>query len=696
VVSEGDAERFIGLSEEENLEAAVVAKVTGTGRFRMYWRGDAILDLRRDFLDTDGLRQSVDVFVETGDIARYREAGADRGLADLLDDLNCCSQRGLTECFDSTIGAGTVLMPLGGLWQETPAMGMAAKLPVYSGETSTATLMTFGCDPGLSSASPFHGALYAVVDSVTKIVAMGGDRRGVRLTFQEYFEKLGDDSKRWAKPFSALLGALEAQLALEIPAIGGKDSMAGSFMHLDVPPTFVSFAVSVVNAGCVLSPEFKKPGSSLIYIDAGRDADLMLDFGQYRDNMDRVTALAGAGRILSASSVGHGGIFIAAVKMAAGNRIGARLENVSDGELRSPRYGALILEIDGGADADAMFDGLAYRRIGRTDAFAGISVAEHGGSEFSMGFGEIFRRWENPLAAVFPEETPEQRPAVFETPIYQKRSGIRPALRSAKPRVLIPVFPGTNCEADSRRAFEKAGASVSLHILRNLTPAALDASIRDLARGIGESQIVMIPGGFSGGDEPDGSAKFITAVFRNPAVKEALMDLLERRGGLMLGICNGFQALVKLGLLPFGEIRDGADDSPTLACNSIGRHVSRMVRTRVASALSPWLAGAEVGDIHTLPVSHGEGRFTAPAALLAEMAGNGQIATQYVDFDGNPSGDFRFNPNNSDMAIEGISSRDGRIFGKMAHSERIGPNLYRNVPGDYDQKLFESGVAYFR
>jgi phosphoribosylformylglycinamidine synthase len=698
VVAGADAARFTELSEEENIEAAVIARVTDTERFRMYWRGGAILDLRRDFLDTGGVRQSADIFVENRDAAACFKADEGRELIDFLDDLNCCSQRGLTECFDGTIGAGTVLMPLGGLWQETPALGMAAKLPLSSGETLTTTLMAFGCDVKLSAASPFHGALYAVVDSVTKIVAMGGSRRGVRLSFQEYFEKLGQDPKRWGKPFSALLGALEAQLALEIPAIGGKDSMSGSFMNLDVPPTFVSFAVNVTGAERVLSPEFKKPGSSLVFVDAERDAEMMIDFAQYRRNTDRVAALTAEGRILSASVIGRGGIFIAAVKMAVGNRIGARLLNVTDAELRLPRYGALILEIDGELDADALFAGAGYRRIGQTTAIAEISVAraeDTGEAAFRMGLCEIFSRWESPLAGVFPMATPEQRAETVETLTYEKRSSVRPATRAAKPRVLIPVFPGTNCEADSKRAFEKAGAAVSLHILRTLTPEALESSIRELARGIEKSQIVMIPGGFSGGDEPDGSAKFITAVFRSPAVKEAVAELLERRGGLMLGICNGFQALVKLGLLPFGEIRNGADAGPTLTYNSIGRHVSRMVRTRVASTLSPWLLGAEVGDIHTLPVSHGEGRFTASESLLRDMAETGQIATQYVDLDGKPTSDFRFNPNNSVMAIEGVCSPDGRIFGKMAHSERVGPYLYKNVPGDYDQKIFESGVAYF-
>jgi phosphoribosylformylglycinamidine synthase len=713
VVSAEDAARFIALANEENIETAVVARVTDTGRFRMYWRGDAILDLQRSFLDSGGVRQRARVFVEDRDLAAVREAGgaagtdcAARDLASLLDDLNCCSQRGLTECFDSTIGAGTVLMPLGGLWQATPALGMAAKLPLYFGETRTTTLMAFGCDPRLSAASPFHGALYAVVDSVTKIVAMGGDRSSVRLTFQEYFEKLGQDPRRWAKPFAALLGALEAQLALDIPAIGGKDSMSGSFLDMDVPPTLVSFAVNVTRAERVLSPEFKKPGSRLVFVDAERNDDLTIDFAQYRRNMDAVTALAAEGRLLSASTTGQGGVFVAVLKMAAGNRIGAHIENLTDAELRAPRCGALILELDAD-DADGLPSGLRFKEIGRTTALAEISVRADepargtGGADgadepaFCADLEELIGRLERPLAGVFPIDTAEQPAREIEAINCARRSSARPAVRVAAPRVLIPVFPGTNCEADSRRAFEKAGARPSLFILRNRTPQELADSMRELARGINESQIIMIPGGFSGGDEPDGSAKFITAVFRNPAVREAVTELMTRRDGLMLGICNGFQALVKLGLLPFGEIRDSAADSPTLTCNSIGRHVSRLVRTRVASTLSPWLAAASVGDVHTVPVSHGEGRFIAPAALLEEMARDGRIATQYADPEGRPTSDIRFNPNNSAMAIEGISSPDGRIFGKMAHSERVGPQLYKNVPGDYDQGIFASGVAYF-
>jgi phosphoribosylformylglycinamidine synthase len=700
VLSAEDAARFIALADEENLEATPVATVTDSGRFRIYWRDACISDLRRDFLNTDGVKQNATVYV---DESAGPAVGGDRNIRKItehLEDLNCCSQKGLVECFDSTIGAGTVLMPLGGKWQMTPAMGMAAKLPV-KGETSTVTLMSFGYDPSISQNSPYHGALYAVIDSVTKIVAMGGDRGGIRLTFQEYFEKLGKDPARWGKPFSALLGALRAQLELEIPAIGGKDSMSGSFMDMDVPPTLVSFAVNVNKAERVLSPEFKTPGSRLVYLYNDYDSARVLDFEQYRRNMDRVAKLAAEGKILSASTIGHGGMFIAVVKMALGNRVGAFLDFITEDDLHEANYGALLLEIERGEDIHELFRGTQYKMIGQTTQRQEITVEMIDSNGCPAGFAigltldEIRRRWRNPLERVFPTETGE-RVAKIEKVTCKARTSFRPAHRNAKPSVLIPVFPGSNCEDDSGRAFARAGAAVAFHILRNLTPEALEESIRELAEKIKASQIVMIPGGFSGGDEPDGSAKFITAVFRNPAVKEATTELLERRDGLMLGICNGFQALVKLGLVPFGKILDSSEDSPTLTYNSIGRHMSCLVRTRVASVRSPWMSGVKTGDIHTLPVSHGEGRFIASDELIEMMIKKGQIATQYVDLDGIPTNDIRFNPNNSFMAIEGVTSPDGRVFGKMGHSERIRSHLYKNVPGNYDQKIFESGVAYFK
>ncbi|MDR1571414.1 MAG: phosphoribosylformylglycinamidine synthase [Clostridiales Family XIII bacterium] len=702
LVDEGDAGRLADMAAEENLEATVVAKVTDTGRFRMFWRDAPILDLGRDFLAAGGVRQEADVYIGGGwQVFERIDAGSIKKITEHLENLNCCSQKGLVECFDSTIGAGTLLMPLGGRWQATPAMGMAAKLPVESGDTMSATLMAYGFDPHISKTSPFHGALYAVVDSVTKIVAMGGDRRRVRLTFQEYFERLGKDPEKWGRPFAALLGALKAQIELGIPAIGGKDSMSGSFMDMSVPPTLVSFAVCVSRADRVLSPEFKQAGSKLVLIDSSWDDSMVIDFDGYRRSMDRVAELIAEGRVLSASTVGRGGIFIAVAKMAAGNRIGAYIDFITERELHEQSYGALILEVDRDESVRAMFGGVNYRIIGYTTQRQEIAVEmiDSGGQPAGFAIGlpldDVLKKWRAPLEGVFPTGTGE-RVADIEKVIYRVRSSFRPAVRTARPRALIPVFPGTNCEADSRRAFERAGAEVTTHVLRNLTPAALDESMAELAKKIASSNIIMIPGGFSGGDEPDGSAKFITAVFRNPAVREAVTELMECRDGLMLGICNGFQALIKLGLLPFGRIADGSEDSPTLTYNSIGRHVSCIVRTRVASVLSPWLAMAKVGDIHAVPVSHGEGRFIASDELIDAMIGKGQIATQYVNLDGTPTNDIRFNPNNSCMAVEGISSPDGRIFGKMGHSERTGAFLYRNVEGNYDQRIFESGVAYFR
>lgn len=720
VISEKDYKQFIKYAAEENLEATAVARVTDTKRFRMYWRGDCILDLSRSFLNSNGVKQEIDISVEGAGCYQdiwdsgiwgegTRQALGEDGLQNLkldlensLADLNCCSQKGLVEMFDSTIGAATVLMPLGGKYQRSPAAGMVAKLPVTDGDTDTATLMAFGFDPKLSAASPFHGALYAVIDSVTKIAAMGGDYSKVRLTFQEYFERLGRNPARWAKPFSALLGALKAQSELEIPAIGGKDSMSGSFMEFDVPPTLVSFAVGVSDAGNVVSTEWKKANSTLVTIMADRDENQVIDFKQYQFNMKRIHELALDRKLLSANTIGTGGLFISLVKMAVGNMIGAEIIQLTERELRSPDYGAVILEIPEAENVEGLLAGTQYRVIGKTAAHDKLVISlNERTSEDRMEFGlnEITEKWSEPLEGVFPtkrksvQEASGNRPEAFS---YTIRSSHAPAIRVAKPRVFIPAFPGTNCELDSKRAFEKAGAEATIQILRNLNQTELIDSIDEMVRKINNSQIIMIPGGFSGGDEPDGSAKFITAVFRNPAVQEAVEDLLKNRDGLMLGICNGFQALIKLGLVPYGTLAEPSRVNPTLTYNRIGRHASCLVRTRVASVKSPWLANTEVGDIHTIPVSHGEGRFIATDDVLRTLIENGQIATQYVDLDGNPSLETAYNPNESLLAVEGITSPDGRVFGKMAHSERIGKNLYRNVPGNYDQKIFEAGVDYFK
>lgn len=686
VVDKEKEAEFIAYASEENLEATTVAKVTDEGRVKMYWRGDCILNLSRAFLDTNGAKQEAAVEIK----GNFDPSVLTKTMAPetALSDLNCCSRKGLIERFDSTIGASTVLMPLGGKYQLSPAQGMAAKLPVTQGETTTATLMAYGFNPKIAKASPFHGAMYAVIDSVTKMVAMGADYKTIRLTFQEYFEKLGDNPKRWGKPFAALLGALRVQKELEIPSIGGKDSMSGTFMDINVPPTLVSFAVAALDAGEVVSTELKQAGSQLVYLPASRDKEGIIDFTAYKKSMDKVRELTAAKRVLSASAIGEGGLFMTLVKMAVGNKIGVCAPETENTGLD---YGGMVLELSADESLETLFEGVTFRKIGNTTDREEILM-----KGISMSLDEIIRKWEAPLEGVFPVRTKDNTSETVEALSYTERNRKAPAVKLARPRVLIPAFPGTNCEMDSKRAFERAGAQADIHIIRNMTQNQLIDSIKELEAKIRESQIIMIPGGFSGGDEPDGSAKFITAVFRNPRIKDAVTDLLENRDGLMLGICNGFQALIKLGLVPEGRIIDTDENSPTLTYNKIGRHESCLIRTRVASVKSPWLAGAEVGDIHTVAISHGEGRFIADEAVMKRMIENGQVATQYVDFGGNPSMDIAFNPNFSNMAIEGITSPDGRVLGKMGHSERIGQYVYKNVDGNKEQKIFESGVKYFK
>ena len=699
VVDADKADQFMKYAAEENLEATKVAEVTDTNRVRMHWRGKCILDLSRDFLNTNGAQQFAEAYAkapaaasDSDDIrdSLFRET---KTKAQLLTDLNCCSKKGLIERFDSTIGASTVLMPLGGKYQLSPAAGMAAKLPVTKGETDTATIMAYGFDPQLASASPFHGALYAVIDSVTKIAAMGGDYRKIRLTFQEYFEKLGEDPARWGKPMAALLGALRVQQELEIPAIGGKDSMSGTFMDIDVPPTLASFAITAVDADDIISTEFKEAGSHLVLVTAPAGKDGIPDFDIYRSNMAKIRELAAAGKILAADTVGRGGIYMTLVKMAVGNGIGADAKTTAD--ILAPLYGSVILEIPACENARALMSGAVFEIIGKTTADSRLTI--NGETE---ELAEITACWQKPLEGIFPVRTADFRDSRDTTKvkreIFIERNSAGPAIKTARPKVIIPAFPGTNCEVDSARAFERAGAEAEIQIIRNLTTVELEASIYELESKIRQSQMIMIPGGFSGGDEPDGSAKFITAVFRNPAIADAVTELLEKRDGLMLGICNGFQALIKLGLVPYGKITEATEHSPTLTYNKIGRHASCLVRTGIASVKSPWLAGTNIGDIYTIPVSHGEGRFIAEPDVLESLRANGQIATQYVDYDGEPSMDIEFNPNGSVLAIEGITSPDGRVFGKMGHSERIGKNVYKNVAGEKDMKIFESGVKYFR
>ncbi|MBK5262856.1 MAG: phosphoribosylformylglycinamidine synthase subunit PurQ, partial [Peptostreptococcaceae bacterium] len=701
VVENKDVNRFLALAESENIEAVAVARVTNTGRFRMFWKGKMILDLSRDFLNTNGVKQHTKVLIKNSLKTETEEKGYKNPL-DYLDDLNCCSQKGLIEKFDSTIGAGTVMMPLGGKFQLSPSLGMIAKLPITEGETDTATLMTYGFDPLVSSVNPFHGALYAVIDSVTKQVAMGSEFGRVRLTFQEYFERLGSDTESWGLPFATLLGALKVQKELSIPAIGGKDSMSGTFMDINVPPTLISFAVSVIEAKNTVTSELKFDKSHLIYMTNARDENGIIDFNQYKINMSKISELIKKGNILATNTIGQGGIFVSAVKMAIGNKIGAALYNLDYHQLCEADYGALILQVSIKEDIEKIFKGTNYKIIGNTTDGENIDVEYTGSNQtkLSISLDEAIKRMSEPLENIFPTRTADFKEnrdtESVETFSYEKRNTRGPLVRIAKPQILIPAFPGTNCEMDSKRAFVKAGGNPFIHIIRNLSEKQLIESIDELEKRIRESQIIMIPGGFSGGDEPDGSAKFITAVFRNPKIMEAVKDLLENRDGLMLGICNGFQALIKLGLVPYGTITEANQDSPTLTYNKIGRHMSCLIQTRIASVKSPWLAGVQVGDIYTLPVSHGEGRFIGSEKLIRSLAENGQIATQYVDFEGKPSMDISFNPNYSAYAIEGITSEDGRVFGKMAHSERIGQNLYKNVPGHFDQKIFESGVNYFK
>ncbi|PYG88455.1 phosphoribosylformylglycinamidine synthase [Ruminiclostridium sufflavum DSM 19573] len=697
VVAAKDAGEFISHAARENLEAVVVAEVTEAARLKMTWRGNTIVDLSREFLNSNGAKQRIDIEVTAPEEQTYFDKYNDIDVKSITDkwienlqNLNRCSQKGLAERFDSTIGANTVLMPFGGKTQLTPAEGMAAKLPLMEGDTSTGTLMSYGYNSGISTWSPFHGAVFAVVESIAKIVAMGGDYGKARLTFQEYFEKPGKDARRWGKPLSALLGGYYAQLKLGTAAIGGKDSMSGSFMDMDVPPTLVSFAVNTVNVNNVVSNEFKAAGSKVVMLKAGLDKNSLPDFEQLDRIYSRIYRLACEKAILSASSVREGGIAEVISKMAFGNMLGFDFEkNIDTGMLFKPFYGSIILELPESTDFEKQLGDLEYILLGTTAAKAEINV---NGTVIALDM--LAEKWQEPLERVFPTRTKK----IMEGPeeyAFEARSKVSPGIKVARPRIFIPVFPGTNCEYDTKRVFEAAGGLVETLVIRNMSHNDIEESIKEMERIIDKSQIIMIPGGFSAGDEPEGSGKFIATAFRNPVVSEAVMKLLKQRDGLVMGICNGFQALIKLGLLPFGEIRAIDDSCPTLTFNTIGRHQSCLVNTKITSNLSPWLNKVKVGDVHTIAVSHGEGRFTANGEVLRVLGSNGQIATQYVDLDGKATYDVAFNPNGSVNAIEGITSPDGRVFGKMGHSERIGSNLYRNVPGHKDQKLFQAGVEYF-
>ena len=709
VISSENADRFIKLSEEENLEATIVAEVTDTDRLRMNWKDKTIVDIKRSFLDTNGAKQEISLKVKSPSVYPYEVKNFDvkEEWLKSLRNLNVCSQKGLIERFDSTIGGGTVLMPLGGKYQLTPAEGMAAKIPVLGGESKDASLMTYGFNPYLGVWSPFHMAFYSVIESVTKIAAMGGDYKKVRLTFQEYFEKLLRDEEKWGKPFAALLGAYKAQMDLGLPAIGGKDSMSGSFGELNVPPTLVSFAVGLEKASRIISPEFKNIGSTLVLMKGEKLEDGTLEMEGFKNNLEKLYELIGEEKVVSAYSLKFGGVSEGITKMSLGNRIGAILNNISKEELFGFNYGSLILEVKEGVNLEDEFKGTNYKVIGSTIKDGVIKCEEY---DFEVSLEELEKAYEEKLEYVFKSKTEDKEECVSDL-INNDKDGanildngqmhIEEKLKSKitrveKPRVVIPVFPGTNCEYDCRRAFEKEGAEVHEVIIRNLNKEALIDSINMLKKEIDKSQIIMLPGGFSAGDEPDGSAKFIATIFRNPKIKDSVMKLLNERDGLILGICNGFQALIKLGLLPYGKIIDIEEDMATLTYNNINRHMSSIVRTKITSKKSPWFNEVSLGEVHSIPISHGEGRFVAPEALIKELVENDQIATQYVDLEGNMAMNMPYNPNGSSLAIEGIISRDGRILGKMGHSERIGDNLYKNIPGEFDQKLFKSGVDYFR
>ena len=690
VVRAEDAARFIEYANEENLEATQVAVVTQEERLVMNWRGKQICDISREFLNTNGATKNTDIevvlpeqselFFKSRQVEDVKQAWLD-----VLGNLNVCSQKGLSEMFDSTIGAGSVLMPFGGKYQLTPTDGMVAKVPVLEGETNTATVMAFGYNPDLSSWSPFHGAVYAVVESVSKAVVLGADYKTIYLTFQEYFERLGEDPKRWGKPFAALLGAYRVQLELEIAAIGGKDSMSGSFNELDVPPTLTSFAVAPVKADHAVSQELKSADSQLVYLQIPHDENDLPDFKVLKEIYNTVYALNQQKLIRSASVVKGHGLCETISKMAFGNKVGVQLNDAVTEELFfQAAIGSIVLEVAQGTEVKG---GLV---IGHTTEKQQLEAC---GTVIDLE--QALRAWTAPLEKVFPTQvqTTGQAPETYH---YERRSTAVAKNKVAKPRVFIPVFPGTNCEYDTARAFEKAGGEADVFVIRNLTGEDVIYSMKEMERRIRQAQMIMLPGGFSGGDEPEGSGKFIATALRNPFVKDAVMDLLKNRDGLMLGICNGFQALIKLGLVPYGEIRDLDELSPTLTYNTIGRHISCMATTRIASNKSPWLANVNTGDLHTVALSHGEGRFIATPEQVRELAENGQIATQYVNLSGKADTDISYNPNGSVAAIEGITSPDGRVFGKMGHSERKGNHVAVNVPGEKDQKLFEAGVSYFK
>ena len=684
VVAPEDEAEFCRLAEQENLEVSRIAVVKADPRLTMTWNGKTIVDISRSFLDTNGAEKHIDI-TPAAPKAWAKPIPTDfaAGYDALASDLNVCSKRGLSERFDATIGAGTVLMPFGGAYQHTPIQAMVHKISVEQAHTDTCSLMSWGYNPYIAENSPYHSAFLAVVESVAKLVATGAKFEDVYLTFQEYFEKPGHDSRSWGKPFAALLGAFMAQKQLHVAAIGGKDSMSGTFEHLTVPPTLVSFAVTTEPVGNVVSNEFKAAGHKVVLLQPEYDSEGLPVIPSLTALFDQVHELTASGKALAAWTPVYGGAAEAVMKMCFGNLLGFRFTDVPLDTLFGYRYGAFVLELADGVEPVGTL--LGETTAERTFVYGGETISlEH-----------LLGVYEQKLEPVYPCNIPME-PKDIPAFSYAAQSRPAPAVRTARPKALIPVFPGTNCEFDTAKALRDAGAEPEIVVIRNMTSAGIAQSVEYFARQIADAQIIFIPGGFSGGDEPDGSAKFITAFFRNAQVKDAVHDLLKNRDGLMAGICNGFQALIKLGLVPYGEIIDTDASCPTLTFNTIGRHQSRIVHTRIASNKSPWLAATKPGEVYTVPISHGEGRFIAPEDLILQLAENGQIATQYVGLDGMPTTDVSYNPNNSAFAIEGITSPDGRVFGKMGHSERKDHGLYKNVPGVYDMQMFESAVKYFK
>ena len=686
VVAAEDAEKFIALANEENLEATIVARVKADPRLTMTWNGVQIVDIAREFLNSNGAEKHTDAAPAPVMVAD--KTVGDDFVAEYMSvatDLNICSKRGLSERFDSTIGAGTVLMPFGGKHQQTPIQAMVNKISVEKKHTNDCSMMAWGYNPFIAEASPFHGAYLAVVESVSKLIATGAKFEDVYLTFQEYFEKPMKDAERWGQPLAALLGAFRAQLDYEIGAIGGKDSMSGTFEHIDVPPTLVSFAVTTENVDHIVSNEFKAAGHRVLWLRPDYDENGLPIVASMKKNFELIHNAMRDGKVVAAYTPTYGGVAEAIMKMSFGNDIGfAYSEAISMCEIFGYAYGSFVLEMSG----DDKIDGAVL--LGQT-----TDAAELARGEKKIALSTLLKAYEDKLEPIFKCNIEQEK---YDIPAfsYQADKIAAPAIKVAKPRVLIPVFPGTNCEFDTAKVLRDAGAEPEIMVINNLNSAGISRSVEAFAKSLRQSQIVFIPGGFSGGDEPDGSGKFITAFFRNGAIKEAVTELLEQRDGLMAGICNGFQALIKLGLVPYGKIIDTDENCPTLTYNTIGRHQSRLVRTRICSNKSPWLANVKVGDIITVPISHGEGKFLANDDCIAKLAQNGQIATQYVDLNGNPTSDIRFNPNDSACAIEGITSPDGRVIGKMGHSERIGYGLYRNVEGNFDIGMFRAAVAYFK